>query len=87
MSTEKRYKGPRIALKNPKDARRLIRRALAAIFAQKAEVEHAGKIANLLNVWLKAWELDEYIELERDVTKLREAIQGLEEGGAHKRNF
>jgi hypothetical protein len=65
MSTETRYKAPRIALKNPDDARRLIRRVLAQIFAQSAEVDSAGKVANLLTVWLKAYEIDKISDIEK----------------------
>jgi hypothetical protein len=38
MSNENGPKTPRIALKNPDDARRLIRRVLAEIFGQQAEL-------------------------------------------------
>jgi len=58
MSTENGPKVHRIALKNPDDARRLIRRVLAQMFEQKVEVESAGKIANLLTCWAKLWELE-----------------------------
>ena len=73
MSTESGHKAPRIALKKPEDARRLIRRVLAEIFAQNAEVESAGKIANLLTVWLKAWEIDKLSDIEKRLEILEQA--------------
>ncbi len=73
MTTENSPKVPRIALKNPDDARRLIRRVLAEIFAKNAEVENAGKVANLLTVWLKAWELDELKDIEKRLEALEQA--------------
>ena len=73
MSTENGPKAPRIALKKPDDARRLIRRVLAEIFGQNAEVESAGKVANLLTVWLKAWEIDKISDIEKRLTALEAA--------------
>jgi len=73
MSTENGPKALRIALKKPDDARRLIRRVLAEIFAQSAEVESAGKVANLLTVWLKAWEIDKISDIEKRLEVLEKA--------------
>jgi hypothetical protein len=70
--TKNSPKAPRIALKKPSDARRLIRRVLAEIFAQNAEVEQAGKIASLLNVWVKLFELETFSDLERRISVLEE---------------
>lgn len=70
MSTENGPKAPRIALKRPDDARRLIRRVLAEIFGQKLEVECAGKIANLLTCWAKLWELEKTADLEKRLEAL-----------------
>lgn len=70
MSTENGPKAPRIALKKPDDARRLIRRVLAQMFEQKVEVESAGKIANLLTCWAKLWELEKTEDLEKRLEAL-----------------
>ena len=64
MSTENGPKAPRIALKKPDDARRLIRRVLAEIFGQNVQIENAGKIANLLTCWAKLWEMQKTADLE-----------------------
>ena len=72
MSNENSRKAPRIALKKPDDCRRLIRRVLAEIFAQGAVVENAGKVANLLTVWLKAWEIDKISDIEKRITILEQ---------------
>jgi hypothetical protein len=74
MTTERRYSTARIRLKTPKDGRRLIRRALAEIFDKKQEVESAGKIANLLTVWAKLWELDEVRDIEKRLEALEEKL-------------
>ena len=73
MSTEKGPKVPRIALKKPDDARRLIRRVLAQMFEQKVEVENAGKVANLLTCWAKLWELEKTEDLEKRLEALEQA--------------
>ena len=73
MSTENGPKAPRIALKKPDDARRLIRRVLAQMFEQKAEVENAGKVANLLTCWAKLWELEKTADLEERLEALERA--------------
>jgi hypothetical protein len=73
MSTENGPKALRIALKNPDDARRLIRRVLTQIFSENAEVQSAGKVANLLTVWLKAWEIDKISDIEKRLEALERA--------------
>lgn len=73
MSTENGPKAPRIALKKPADARRLIRRVLAQMFEQRAEVECAGKIANLLTTWARLWELETTVDLEKRLETLEQA--------------
>jgi len=73
MRTENGPKALRIALKKPDDARRLIRRVLAQIFSENAEVQSAGKVANLLTVWLKAWEIDKISDIEKRVEVLEKA--------------
>lgn len=73
MSTENGPKAPRIALKKPDDARRLIRRVLAEIFMQNAQIENAGKIANLLTCWAKLWEMEKTVDLETRLEALEQA--------------
>jgi hypothetical protein len=74
MSDKKRHengpKSPRIGLKNPDDARRLIRRALAKIFEAGTEVKDSGKIANLLNTWLAAWDAEKSVDLENRIASI-----------------
>jgi hypothetical protein len=74
---ENTRKSRKNALKSPKNARKIIHRALQKIFEEGAEVENAGKIASLLNTWLKAWELENLADLNRRLEKL-EALYGNE---------
>jgi hypothetical protein len=60
----------KIALKNPDDGRRLIRRVIAKIFEQNSEVANAGKIANLLNTWAGLWELEKAVDLENRIAAI-----------------
>lgn len=62
--------GKGIALRDPTDARRAVQRIVSKIFREGTEVEHAGKVANLLQVFLKAWELDKISDIEKRLTAL-----------------
>lgn len=67
---EKRYKVRRIALKRPDHAQKLIRRVICKIFDEGAEVGQAGKIANLLTCWLRAYEVSTLEQIEARLTAL-----------------
>jgi hypothetical protein len=43
---------------------------LAEMFGQKAELENAGKVANLLTVWTKLWETSKIEDIEARLCKL-----------------
>jgi hypothetical protein len=62
-----------ITLKSPQDARRLIRRIVDKAFAEDQELEYSGKLAQLLGVWAKLWELDKLSDIETRLTALEEA--------------
>jgi hypothetical protein len=65
MPENKNVKRRGIKLKTPEDARRLIRRIVDKAFAEGSELEHSGRISQLLNCWLKAWELDKISDIDR----------------------
>lgn len=73
MSENKNVKRRGISLKNPSDARRLIRRIVDRAFAEGQELEYSGRLAQLLGVWGKFWELDKLIDIESRLTALEEA--------------
>lgn len=62
-----------ITLKTPEDARRLIRRVVDRAFAEGQELEYSGRLAQLLGVWMKAWELEHVTALEARIKALEEA--------------
>lgn len=76
MSENKNIRRRGITLKTPQDARRLIRRVVDRAFEEEAELEYSGRLAQLLGVWAKFWELEKVSDLENRLTKLEEAREG-----------
>jgi hypothetical protein len=75
MSENKTPKRRGITLKTPEDARRLIRRILDRAFEDGSELEHAGRISQLLGNWLKAWELDKISDIEKRLGALEKGVK------------
>ncbi len=75
MSENKNQKRRGVSLKTPADVRRISHRIIADVFRDKSQIEHAGKINNLLITWLKAWELDKISDIEKRL----EALEGSKE--------
>lgn len=76
-------KGRGIRLNSPQDVRRICRRVINDIFTEGSQIEHAGRLNNLLVTWLKAWELEKLsdvekrlVTLEKDVAENKEAQRG-----------
>lgn len=63
-----------LVLDSPADCRELIRQVLGKIRENGEEVAQAGRICNLLQVWLKAFELEKGLELEERVKRLEERL-------------
>jgi hypothetical protein len=59
-------------LRTPEDVRRVIQRITSTAFQEGSELEHAGKISQLLGCWLKAFELDKLSEIEKRLKQLEE---------------
>jgi hypothetical protein len=70
MPDNKNVRRRGITLNSPQDARRLIRRIVDRAFEEGSELEHAGKISQLLGNWLKAWELDKILDIEKRLAEL-----------------
>jgi hypothetical protein len=64
MTENKNVKRRGITLNTPADARRIIRRIVDKAFATGTELEHAGRLSQLMTCWLKAWELDKISDIE-----------------------
>lgn len=59
-----------VSLKTPADVRRISQRIISDVFRDDAQIEHAGKVNNLLVTWLKAWELDKLGDIEKRLAAL-----------------
>jgi hypothetical protein len=62
-----------VSLKTPADVRRISQRIISDVFRDEAQIEHAGKVNNLLVTWLKAWELDKLGDIEKRLAVLEAA--------------
>jgi hypothetical protein len=63
-----------VTLRTPGDVRRLIQRICSRAFQEEAELEHAGRISQLLGNWLKAWELEKVSDIEARLTALENEV-------------
>jgi len=77
MSENKNVRRRGIALKTPEDARRLIRRIVDKAFEEEAELEYSGRLAQLLGVWAKFWELEKVSDFEKRLQALEQARDGM----------
>jgi hypothetical protein len=59
-----------MSLKTPEDVRKIAARIISDVFRDEAQVEHAGKVNNLLVTWLKAWEIEKLSDIEHAVEAL-----------------
>jgi hypothetical protein len=75
MSENKTVRRRGITLNTPEDARRIVRRVIDRAFEESSELEHAGKISQLLGNWLKAWELDKISDIERRLDALEKGVK------------
>ena len=75
MGENKIVKRRGITLKTLQDAQRILRRVIDRAFAEGQELEYSGRIAQLMSVWVKTFELDKISDLERRLTKLELEVQ------------
>lgn len=61
-----------VTLREPKDVRRVVQRIVSKAFQEDAELEYAGKIAQLMGCWLKSWELDKLSDIEKRLSILEQ---------------
>ncbi|MDF0594269.1 hypothetical protein P0O24_11835 [Methanotrichaceae archaeon M04Ac] len=63
-----------VSLKTPGDVRRIAQRVISDIFREQSQIEHAGKINQLLMTWLKGWELEKLSDVEKRLAALEEDV-------------
>ena len=79
MVENKNVKRRGITLNSPQDARRLIRRIVDRAFEEGSELEHAGRISQLMTNWLKAWDLEKVDDIEARLLVLETAMENRSE--------
>jgi hypothetical protein len=75
MGENKIVKRRGITLKTLQDAQRILRRVIDRAFAEGQELEYSGRIAQLMSVWVKTFELDKISDLEARLTELELKLQ------------
>ncbi len=70
MTENKNLKARGVTINKPSDVRRIARRVISDIFQENSQIEHAGKINQLLQTWLKGWEAEKIEDLERRMKEL-----------------
>jgi hypothetical protein len=75
--SDKKGKIPRLPLQEPRHAREYIRRLLREAKAKGPDFElsYMGRIAQLLGIWAKLWELEKTADIEKRLEVL-ESQQG-----------
>jgi len=62
-----------VSIKSPEDVRRIATRIISDVFRDNLQIDHAGKVNNLLVTWLKAWELQKVSDFETRLAALEMA--------------
>ena len=62
-----------VTLREPKDVRRVVQRITSKAFQEGTELDHAGRISQLMSCWLKAWELDKISDIEKRLEVLEQS--------------
>ena len=70
MAENKNSKTRGVSINKPSDVRRIARRVISDIFQENSQIEHAGKVNQLLQTWLKGWEAEKIEDLERRIKEL-----------------
>ena len=63
-----------VTLRDPKDARRIVKSLVDTAFREGLEMEYFGKIVNGLTCWAKLWELEKVSDIERRFNDLGRAV-------------
>lgn len=85
MSENKKLVTRGVSLKTPADVRRIAQRVLSDIFREQSQIEHAGKLNQLLLTWLKAWELEKLSDVEKRLQAVEADVAANKE--ARRDNF
>ncbi len=64
----------KVVLKTPKDVREYIEYLLKEISDKKPEAVNADQVADLLSVWVKAWDSEKISDIEKQMDKFEKSI-------------
>jgi hypothetical protein len=70
LAENKNSKTRGVTINKPSDVRRIARRVISDIFQENSQIEHAGKVNQLLQTWLKGWEAEKIEDLERRIKEI-----------------
>ena len=62
-----------VTLREPRDIRRVCQRIISRAFQQSEELAYSGRISQLMNCWLKAFELERLADIEKRLAVLEQA--------------
>ena len=69
-NNNKRTRG--LTIKSPEDVRRIARWVISDIFVEGSQITNAGKVNQLLQTWLKGWELEKLESIEARLRALED---------------
>lgn len=73
-NNNKRTRG--LTIKSPEDVKRVARWVISDIFQEDSQIEHAGKVNQLLQTWLRAYEIEKLADIEARLRALEDERRG-----------
>ena len=61
-----------MTIKSPEDVKRVARWVISDIFQEDSQIENAAKVNQLLQTWLKGWELEKLESIEKRLRALED---------------
>ena len=72
MTENKNLKARGVSINKPSDVRRIARRVISDIFVEGSQITNAGKVNQLLQTWLRGWELEKLESIEKRLRTLED---------------
>ena len=73
-NNNKRTRG--LTIKSPEDVRRVARWVISDIFVEGSQITNAGKVNQLLQTWLRAYEIEKLADIEARLRALEDERRG-----------
>jgi len=65
-----------LTIKSPEDVRRVARWVISDIFQEDSQIENAAKVNQLLQTWLRAYEIEKLADIEARLRALEDERRG-----------